>query len=212
MGLHKPASPSIDENDAAADGSERRQGRRHVTVLRVAKVMRTHGDELCVIRNISEGGVMAHLYAPARVDEPVVIEFKSGAQLPGRVRWARGDDAGIQFLDPIDMESFLAGEGDVATGQGEPRAPRLGVGLSAVARIGVRIHPVTILDISQGGVKLSRIPALDIDQPLVLRVAGLPSLSGTVRWCDDTHAGVAFDRPLAFPVLARWAAETEGRV
>ncbi len=212
MGIHEQPSSFAAEPCPATTDSERRQGRRHVTVLRIAKVMRTQADELCVIRNISDGGVMAHLYAPARVDEPVVIEFKSGAQLPGRVRWARGDDAGIQFLYPIDMAEFLAGEGDVATGHGGPRAPRLGVGLSAVARIGVRMHPVTIRDISQGGLKLMKIPAMEVDQPLVVRVAGLPPLSGTVRWCDDTHAGVAFDTPLAFAVLARWAAETEGRV
>lgn len=200
------AAPAI----VAGEG-ERRQGRRHVTVLRIAKVMRTHGDELCVIRNISDGGVMAHLYAPAQVGEPVVIEFKSGAQLAGRVRWARGDDAGIQFLNPIDMVSFLGGEGDV-TGSGEPRAPRLGVGLPAVARVGVRMHSVTICDISQGGLKLARSWDLAVDQKLVVRVAGLPPLSGTVRWCDDRFSGVAFDHPLVFTVLARWAAETDGRV
>ena len=208
--------PAASFSDAASTevvaDAERRQGRRHVTVLRIAKVMRTHGDELCVIRNISDGGVMAHLYAAARVGEPVVIEFKSGAQLAGHVRWARGDDAGIQFVHPIDMESFLAGEGDVATGGGEPRAPRLGVGLAAVARVGVRMHPVSICDISQGGLKLTRIAAIDVDQKLVIRVAGLPPLSGTVRWCDDAHAGVEFDQPLVFTVLARWAAETDGRV
>lgn len=208
----EPASSIETEPSHATADSERRQGRRHVTVLRIAKVMRTHGDELCVIRNISDGGVMAHLYAPAQIDEPVVIEFKSGAQLAGRVRWARGDDAGIQFLHAIDMESFLAGEGDVATGQGEPRAPRLGVGLAAVARIGIRMHPVTICDISQGGMKLRALPGVGVDQALVVRVAGLAPLAGTVRWCDDQFAGIAFDTPIAFPTLARWAAETDGRV
>lgn len=195
---------------SASAVDERRQGRRHVTVLRIAKVMRKHGDELCVIRNISDGGVMAHLYAPAQVDEPVVIEFKSGTQLAGRVRWTRGDDAGVQFLHPIDMESFLAGEGDVV-GAFEPRAPRLGVGLAAVARVGMRMHAVTICDISQGGMKLRALPGVGIDQPLVVRVAGLSPLAGKVRWCDDQFAGIEFDTPIAFPTLARWAAETDGR-
>lgn len=212
MDFHEAARPVDEVPRAASSDGERRQGRRHVTVLRIAKIMRTPGDELCVIRNISDGGVMAHLYAPARVDEPVVIEFKSGAQLPGRVRWVRGDDAGIQFLEAIDMESFLAGEGDVASGHGEPRAPRLGVGLPAVVRIGMRMHAVTVRDISQGGMKLDAIPALAVDQPLVARVAGLPPLAGTVRWCDGKHAGVSFDAALPFVVLARWAAETDGRV
>jgi hypothetical protein len=207
----KPApSSGVDIHDAT-DDSERRQGRRHVTVLRIAKVMRTHGDELCVIRNISDGGVMAHLYAPATIDEPVVIEFKSGAQLAGRVRWARGDDAGIQFLHAIDMASFLAGEGDVATGHGGPRAPRLGVGLAAVARIGMRMHAVTICDISQGGMKIRTIPGIAVDQSLVVRVPGLPALSGTVRWCHDDYAGIAFDTPIAFAVLAHWAADVDAR-
>lgn len=187
---------------------ERRQGRRHVTVLRVAKVARAHGDELCVIRNISAGGVMAHLYAPATVHERVLVEFKSGTRLAGTVRWVREDNAGIQFDDTIDVVRFLAGEDDVE-GHFGPRAPRLGVGLPAVMRVGVRVHPVTVCDISQGGLKFRAIDSTSIGQKAVFRIAGLAPLAGTVRWCEGGYAGLQFDTALPLAVLAQWAAETD---
>ncbi|WP_326523415.1 PilZ domain-containing protein [Sphingomonas sp.] len=196
--------------DDPAALAERRHGRRHITVLRVAKVVRPHGDELCVIRNISDGGVMAHLYAPAQVGEHVAIEFKSGARLDGTVRWARGDDAGIQFDHTIDIAAFLAGEGDVSGV--EPRAPRLEVGMPAVMRVGVRMRPVTICNISQGGLKFRAIEGIEPDQAVVARIAGLEPLAGRVRWRHDEFAGLEFDAPIAFPVLARWAAEAPGRL
>lgn len=187
---------------------ERRHGRRHVTVLRVAKIMRDHGDELCVIRNISAGGVMAHLYAPATIGERVILEFKSGVRLAGQVRWVRDDTAGIQFADVIDVVRVLAGEDDVE-GSFEPRAPRLGVGLPAVMRVGVRVHPVTVCDISQGGLKFRAIESTAAGQKLVFRIAGLPPLAGSVRWRDASYAGIAFETPLPLAVLAQWAAETD---
>ncbi|UIJ44981.1 PilZ domain-containing protein [Sphingomonas cannabina] len=201
-----PGGIAVDGHGASAP--ERRGDRRHVTVLRVAKVVRTHGDELCVIRNISSGGVMAHFYSPARVGEEVVIEFKSGRKLSGIVRWTRGEVAGVEFDEKLEIVRFLAGEDDVA-GQFEPRAPRLGVGLPAMMRSGVRVYPVQVCDISQGGLKFRALPTTEQGQKLVFRVAGLPPLTGIVRWRDEEHAGVAFEMPLPLETLAKWAAETE---
>jgi hypothetical protein len=194
--------------EGAGAAQERRQGRRHVTVLRVAKLVRAHGDELCVIRNISAGGVMAHFYSPAKIGERLSVEFKSGRKLDGEVRWVRGDDAGIEFDEKIDIVRFLAGEDDVA-GKFEPRAPRIGVGMAATMRAGIRVHPVTVHDISQGGLKFGAIESTVAGQEVVFRIAGLPPLAGTVRWRDGAHAGVAFEIPLPLATLAKWAAETE---
>lgn len=195
-------------NEGGLSADERREGRRHITVLRVAKVVRDSGDELCVIRNISDGGVMAHLYAPARIGERVSIEFKSGRALEGEVRWVRDSNAGIEFVEKIDIMRFLAGEDDVSEGL-LPRAPRLGLGMPATVRAGIRMHAVTIHDISQGGLKFGRLPATAVGDTLVFRIAGLPPLTGTVRWCDEEHAGVAFDTPLKLEQLARWVAEID---
>ena len=41
-------------------------------------------------------------------------------------------------------------------------------------------------------------------QKLILMLNGLPPIAGSVRWCDQDHAGIAFDNPIAFETLARW--------
>ena len=65
--------------------SERRTNPRHVTVLRVAKLITPHGEELCLVRDISTGGLMAHIYSELKVGDPVTAEFKSGHVAPGKI-------------------------------------------------------------------------------------------------------------------------------
>jgi len=42
---------------------ERRRDTRHITILRVGTILVDGRRELCLIRNISAGGLMAHVYS-----------------------------------------------------------------------------------------------------------------------------------------------------
>lgn len=191
--------------DEAAE-AERRDGPRHTRVMRVAKmVLRSH-DELCVIRNISDGGLMAQVYSAPAPGEPVVFEFRSGPSIAGQVRWVRDDLIGVEFDTRIDAGRLLAGDDAAPVA---PRAPRLATDTPAVVRCGVRIHPATLCDISQGGAKLCAADWTQPGQEVVVRVPGLPPIAGTIRWRDERHAGVAFTLPVPLPVLAAWAAHPD---
>ena len=48
-------------SSAAPLDAERRHGARHIAVMRVAKLHTRHGEELCLVRNISPGGLMANI-------------------------------------------------------------------------------------------------------------------------------------------------------
>src|SRR3712207_7884086 len=50
----------------AAPQPDRRRQARHLTILRVGTLIIDGRRELCLIRNISAGGVMAHVYSPDR--------------------------------------------------------------------------------------------------------------------------------------------------
>lgn len=185
---------------------DRRTDQRYATIFRAARIVCGGREGLCLIRNISAGGAMARLYAPIAVGEEVAIELKAGPTIPGHIRWVRGGDAGIQFTEHIDVERLLAGAAQPPDGP-VPRQPRLAVGAPALIRCGIVYRPVLVHDISQGGAKVDAAEWAAVDDPVVLRIAGLPILEGVVRWCDGRRAGVRFDRPLALETLARWAAE-----
>ncbi len=120
---------------------ERRKNLRHVTVLRVAKLQTPRSEELCLVRNISAGGLMAHIYSELNIGEPVTAEFKSGQAVSGRVLWRRDGLAGIQFNEPVNAAKILADNHDYSPSAQQPRAPR--VGIDVKARICASAHGIT---------------------------------------------------------------------
>lgn len=65
-------------SSAAALDAERRHGARHIAVMRVAKLHTRHGEELCLVRNISAGGLMANIWSDLTIGDLLIAEFKSG--------------------------------------------------------------------------------------------------------------------------------------
>jgi hypothetical protein len=61
-----------------------------------------------------------------------------------------------------------------------------------------------VRNISQAGGRVSPGEPLEVGQKTVLMVNGLSPIAGCVRWCDQNHAGIAFDTPIPFEALARW--------
>ena len=66
---------------------ERRRETRHLTILRVGALIGPNGRELCLIRNISAGGLMAHVYSHHSTGGRVAVELKSNQAVPGEVRF-----------------------------------------------------------------------------------------------------------------------------
>jgi hypothetical protein len=200
-----------DEDDAtfvsAADVPtllpERRGDVRQVTVRLVAKLRTSHGEELCLVRNLSPGGLTAHVYSTLDVGAAVFFEFASGATVPATVLWQRDSLAGVQFLERIDSRRLLsrAAPGEAVQ---EPRSPRVELNLRARIRLGIAFQKVTLCNISQGGAKLRPQAPLQAGQKLVLLVDGLPPLAGKVQWERDGFVGVAFYEPVPFDLLAQW--------
>jgi hypothetical protein len=191
---------------------ERRQGVRYMTVMRVATLQTEQGEELCLVRNISEGGLKARIWSNLDVGAPLVARFKSDYDLPGTVVWRRDDHIGVQFRAPADVPLILSGDETPAPGF-RPRPPRIILEAPARLRVGARDHRVTLRDISQGGVKV-RLDAPDqwdeAEPPIVLLLAGLPATEGGQRWRDGEIVGIAFNTPIPLDALARWLIARRG--
>jgi hypothetical protein len=188
----------------AADSANRRNDQRHMSVFRVGKLITSAGQELCLIRNISSGGLMAHIYSAHVADERVEIELKAGRTVKGTVVWARDKKIGVQFDEKIDVAEVLAPQPNDAKPDMVARAPRLDIRRRGRLRLGAHYQLIELHDISQGGAKISPAGDAKADDEVILLLEGLPPLQGIVRWSHNDMAGITFKTSIPFEQLAAW--------
>lgn len=189
-----------DTPPAPANFGDRRDGNRHMTLYRVGSILVEQRRELCLIKNISAGGMMIRAYCALAPETRVSVELKSGQPIQGQVSWARNENVGISFDQPIDVIDILS-----ASMEGpRPRMPRIEVGGSATLREGATTLRVTLCDISQGGVKLACTTPLPAGADVVLTLPGLTTQAGVLRWGSEGFVGITFNRLLPLQELVGW--------
>ena len=188
---------------AAPQPPERRRESRHLTILRVGALIGPGGRELCLIRNISAGGLMAHVYSHHDEGERVAVELKGNQQTPGKVLWVSDSNVGIEFDAPIDVAEILSNQAVLENGW-RPRLPRIEVDRLATLRSGARLYGVNTRDISQGGVKVECDQPLEPGCDVVLTMENFRPLPALVRWCENGLAGLSFNHLIPFPELMTW--------
>jgi hypothetical protein len=194
---------SISLSTAAPPPPDRRRQQRHLTILRVGALTVDGIRELCLVRNISAGGVMAHVYRSLPVGTRVEVEIKNDDPLPGRVVWEADANVGIAFDEKIDVPDLLATSKLLGDGR-QARRPRVEINRLAKLRCGADVYFVDALDISQGGVKLAVEAALPVDAEVVVTLEGFRPLPGIVRWVRDGHCGIGFFQVIPIGELCEW--------
>jgi len=190
-------------SNAVPEPPERRNSDRHIKILRVGTLVVDGRRELCLIRNISAGGLMAHVYSPMTPGQRVMVELKTNQAVPGRVVWTREGNAGIQFDIAMDVAELLANPRRLDNGW-RPRTPRVEIDRLATLRWGSVTTWVHARDISQSGVKVEteKIPAEGED--VVVTLDGFRPQAGVVRWVNDGHCGIEFNQLIPFGELITW--------
>ena len=182
---------------------ERRTQERHVKILRVGVLVVDGRRELCLIRNISAGGLMAHICSPLKQGQRVTVELKAHAPIPGRIAWTRESNAGVAFDAPADIEALLANPSLLDNGW-RARSPRIEVDRAATVRVEGVASPARIRDISQSGVKVETEASLPIDGDVVITPQGFRPLAGVTRWQEDGRAGIVFNEVIRLNELIAW--------
>jgi len=193
---------SLSNAPPAADG-DRRDDQRHMTLYRVGSLLVEGRRELCLIKNISAGGMMVRLYCSVEGGTPVTVELKSGQPISGKVSWTREHVAGIAFDQPIDVIDILSSTMDGP----RPRMPRIETVCHATLREGSNALRVRVCDISQGGVKIESEHILPRGADVVVTLPGLDPQPGLASWVDNGFIGVSFNRLLSLGELVSWLQE-----
>ena len=197
----QPVETTLYSLDAAPPCSpQRRNSERHVSLLRVGTLVASDRRELCLIRNISAGGMLVRIYSSIRAGERVSVELREGEAMTGVVRWTKDDCVGLAFDEPIDVIGLISGSSESK----RPRMPRIEVTCAAWVRDGAQVHRVSALDISQGGVKIATAATLPVCGQVVVTMIDLAPCPGVVRWRDGDAYGISFNRPLGLSDLVNW--------
>lgn len=194
--------------DAAPGPQERRSGERHLTLFRVGSLNIGDRRELCLIKNISAGGMLIRAYCEIPPGTRISVELKHGTPVEGVVRWAEEQSIGITFDTPVDVVELLAASMDGP----RPRMPRVEVNCVAWLREDGTVHRVHARDISQGGIKVETANDIAVGSDVVVSLAGLVPQPGKVCWHDGQCYGIMFNRVIALPALVDWLHEQRDRL
>ncbi|HWJ59866.1 MAG TPA: PilZ domain-containing protein [Sphingomicrobium sp.] len=173
---------------------DRRSDQRYVSLLRVGALVVDGRRELCLIRNVSAGGMMIRPYSPIAVGTQVSIELKHGDTVSGVAQWADKGLIGVTFDEAIDVLALLN-----ATGlETRPRMPRIEIDCTATIRHEGTVFRARVVNISQGGICIDSPVDMVINGDVVVTLAGLHAAAGVVKWRDGETFGIGFNR--VYPV------------
>lgn len=196
---YAPPQPTPATSEGPAE--DRREQRRHATVLLIGKVRHAAGDSACLVHDISAHGLMARFTTIPAIGDTLLIEVRGLPQVSATVRWVAGHKAGVEFAEPQDFEQVFCLRDDQGL---VARSPRFSIAASASLRLGDYRQGVDLLDISAGGAKLRT------DHHVQTGQAGsilLPSIDapvyGSICWTRDDRLGFRFSSPLPLTSLAQ---------
>lgn len=179
---------------------DRRGDERFLSLLRVGAIVTDGRRELCLIRNISAGGMMIRAYSPIRVGTALAVELKQGDPITGVVKWVEDQLTGVTFDAPIDVVQLLAPPGDGP----RPRLPRVEIACTAWVRQDGDVVRTRAINVSQGGICVDARAPLTVGADVVVTLPGLTPAPGVVKWSDGSLFGIAFNRALVLSGLVDW--------
>ena len=182
---------------------DQRADKRFTLILRSGKLITAAGEFVCVLRDVSSGGLKVRLFHTLALDSACEIELSGGERYPLELAWQQGEEAGLQFSDgPVNIEQFLEEAGPFPK-----RAIRLNL------RVGwpVRLHgngailPAVMCDLSQHGSAVLCGSRLPIGQLVEIEAEGLGTIEARVRWRRGQRYGLVFQQSFRLDALARIA-------
>ncbi|MBN8816230.1 MAG: PilZ domain-containing protein [Sphingomonas sp.] len=179
---------------------DRRSASRIRTVYRVARV-RARGDEgLARVHNLSDEGMMLELGFPVMLNDTVRIDLTETVSLEGKVIWTEGGRCGLKLRRPVDSADLLRQMCEEQR-SGATRPLRLGMRRPAMTASEFGLKPVSVVDISQRGMKLAHDGSFRPGLAVKVTTDTGIERRGVVRWTRDDLAGVILTEPFTVAEL-----------
>jgi hypothetical protein len=187
------------EANSIQQSADQRSENRVSLLLRAGKLIADQGEFLCIVRDVSAGGIKVRLLHDLPQVNRLELELANGENYPLELVWKNEDHAGFRFLDrPIDL---------VAVVDEPSRFPKRGIRLRlempVEIKLGDELHEAKLCDLSQHGAQIEIEPGLAIGQRVSLCAKGFAELESRVRWRRRGAHGLVFQRGFRLDELAR---------
>ena len=200
--VNRLALPPVPEDFGLPSSPDRRQARRAMTVLRVAKLEFGDTEDLAIVRNVSEGGICLFTDQEFEIGAPVSISLIEDIDIQGRVVWARDRFIGVAFDEEIPVNDLLARPQMLHDGR-RARFPRLSVDARVEISMNNQTTVARVRDVSHKGAKLLfRDPVERATQGLVVIIDESTRLEAMIRWQRGASAGIEFVKPISPQLLS----------
>lgn len=183
--------------------TERRTSKRERIVLRVGLLTHRARPCFCLVRNISPTGAQVKLYGDAVVGSDVTLQVGDEDPLVGRVAWVHSGLAGIDFEATVEPAMLLRVAQKLAPTK-RRSSPRVWTVAQVLLRTGGRVYAGALCNISTSGAKVRTFKSVKPGPSILITLPDFPPMKAYVRWGDETHLGLMFDRHLPIELLSDW--------
>lgn len=195
-----------DDEDIAdgIPGAEQRSAPRFTSLIRAAKLVSSQGEFVCVVRDVSTGGVRLRCFHAIPEDRKMELQLQNGESfVVERVREDRFE-ASFRFITPAAIERLVQEAWD------RPRRPlRLNMALPLTLRTSAGSVAAVTQNISQQGCRVECAIPLALAQSVILESAYLPAIRAKVRWRVSGSCGLVFDDTFSLKEFAVHAARLQ---
>lgn len=210
--MNKTAStPGASDNTREALESEAQDSRaapRVTLLIRAAKLVTSHGEFVCVIRDVSETGLCIRLFHKAPFGDPIELHMPGGGVYQLSPVWQRDNEAGYEFAEPVDVTRLVNEAGEYPK-----RGLRLGLCFPIKLSTLTQSSEGVVENLSQQGARFACGDRFAIDQSVRIdsleNGLALKEVRAKVRWRRDDNYGVVFDDTLTLGDFARLAARLQ---
>lgn len=183
--------------------ADQRSDNRVSLLLRAGKLIAEQGEFLCIVRDVSAGGIKVRLLHDLPRVNRLELELANGESYPLELVWQNEGHAGFRFLDrPIDLVTVVD-----EPSRFPKRGIRLRLEMPVEIRLGEELHCAKLCDLSQHGAQIEIEPGLAIGQRVSLRAEGFAELESRVRWRRRGAHGLVFQRSFRLDELALLTAQ-----
>ena len=181
-------------------------GTRAVThaspMLRSAKVVCQSGEYICLVRDVSDEGVLLSFLHDVPTEPRVILALGNGQTYPIQRIWAGQEQGGYRFGGSITVQEFLHERAPFAV-----RPIRLTIAAPARVIDGSQSHAATLVNLSTHGAKFECDTPLPEGRMISFQIQGMGQQLGQVVWNrsgSQTEAvhGLQFQHPLTLRELA----------
>jgi len=187
-------------------------------MLRSAKLVCQSGEYVCLVRDVSQDGVLLSFLHDVPCEPRVFLALANGQTHPIQRIWSGESQAGYRFVASVTVEEFLHERAPFAV-----RPVRLSVEASARVLDGSESHVARLLDISTHGAKFEcaadHKASMGRGRTISFQAHSMGQQLSDIIWCDRASGedrvngqktqgnvvqyGVQFQQPLTLRALAQ---------